>query len=463
MKLSGPRSLRWKLTFRIIVAQVLLIMTLAVIQIVIEAALWSSGRLYYGADPWAAVNAIAESVHRDPAHHLEIRASQQLEVYEKQYPGFWFVVRDQEGQQLRYGTPPGDMAGAAQLMDAVAYADLVQNINKDTSPQGTIQWARSAAGDIKIITTPDIPVTFSKAISLGIVKNIVVVIFLSIVIVLVMLLIMPRIVRNTLRGIASAASEAKNVNYSETSVRISRKDIPTEILPFVDAVNNAFERLDKGVESQRRFLMDAAHELRTPISILNTRLSTLPSGPLKNKLLTDTARLTMLTGQLLDVHRMQDGQVNFENTDLVKLTESVVADIAPLAIGAGYEISFENLVTEALTSADSLAIERALTNLIQNAIRYGGHSGLICVQVDESGCINVIDEGQGIPVSERERIFESFHRLLNDGKGTGLGLDLVKKIMTLHGGSVELVFTSNKEFGAHFKLIFPNISVTEQT
>lgn len=460
MRLFKPRSLRWHLTFRIIAAQILVLIFLAVLQLLAEAYFISVGKINNGSNPWAAANAVAESTFRDREGKLRINASPKLRAYMKNIPGFWYVVRDSSGQQLRYGQIPASIVSAIPAMDAVAYADLGQKINKDNAPLGTIQWANSPAGIVKIMTTPNIPITFLQAIRLSGVKNIVIVIFLSVVIVIAMLIVMPWVVRRALTGINRAAADARKIDYTKAGIRLKSSEVPSEIAPFVDTVNSAFDRLDKGLESQKRFLVDAAHELRTPITILNTRLSTLPPGTLKNRLLADTARLTMLAGQLLDVHRIQENNLKPEKVDLIKLAERVVADNAPLAIGAGYDIAFDAEAKEVWTMADALAIERAVTNLIQNAIKYGGQSGLISVLVGAEGTIDVLDEGKGIPVSERERVFEPFHRLIHDGKGTGLGLDLVRKIMELHSGAAELVYGENHSYGAHFRLRFSYVDVS---
>ncbi|WP_258235632.1 sensor histidine kinase [Dickeya zeae] len=105
-------------------------------------------------------------------------------------------------------------------------------------------------------------------------------------------------------------------------------------------------------------------------------------------------------------------------------------------------------------------ITHSLTNLIQNAIKYGGHSGLISVFVGSEGSIDVRGEGKGIPASERERVFEPFHRLIHDGKGTGLGLDLVRNIMDLHSGAAELVYGENHSYSAHFRLRFNYVEIS---
>ncbi|MBN6032462.1 sensor histidine kinase [Pantoea ananatis] len=459
MKLFKPRSLRWHLTSRIITAQIVFLIFLATLQLIGEAYFISVGKINNGTNPWAAANAVAESTFRNTEGRLEVNASPQLNAYLKHIPGFWYVIRDNTGQQRQYGKIPDSITSAIPAMDAVAYADLGQNINKDGAPVGTIQWAHSPAGVIKIMTTPNIPITFLQALRLSGVKNIVIVIFLSVVIVIAMLIVMPWVVRRALTGISRAAADARKIDYTKAGIRLKSSEVPSEISPFIDTVNSAFDRLDKGLESQKRFLIDAAHELRTPITILNTRLSTLPPGPLKNRLLSDAARLTMLTGQLLDVHRIQEGNMKSERVDLIKLTERVVADNAPLAIGAGYDIAFDTEANEVWTIADALAIERAVTNLIQNAIKYGGQSGLISVSVASEGTINVRDEGKGIPVSERERVFEPFHRLVHDGKGTGLGLNLVRKIMALHNGAAELVYGENHSYGAHLRLRFNYVEI----
>src|SRR5204862_34367 len=117
--------------------------------------------------------------------------------------------------------------------------------------------------------------------------------------------------------------------------------VPVEIVPLVNAVNGALARLDRGYEGHKRFLADAAHELRTPIAILTTRISALQPGPEKIRLLEDMTRLTVLTGQLLDLQRLDREQASFAPVDLVALAERSVLDLAPLAFTAGYEMSFE--------------------------------------------------------------------------------------------------------------------------
>jgi signal transduction histidine kinase len=215
--------------------------------------------------------------------------------------------------------------------------------------------------------------------------------------------------------------------------------VPTEVAPLVRAINDALARLDQGYERHKRFLADAAHELRTPIAILNTRLESLPDGPEKLRLLEDVARLAMLAEQLLDLQRLGQGPTAFSRVDLVAVGRSVVADLAPLAIAAGYDISFEAEADYVMVMGDEASLGRAVTNLVQNAIQHGGRHGVITIGVHADGAIEVEDQGLGIPADQREKIFEPFHRMQPASRGAGLGLNLVREIVRLHNGHVAVL------------------------
>lgn len=452
MNLLAPRSLRWRLTLRIIAAQIVVIATLAVIQLFAEAYLWSSGSFYDGNNGWTAVNIVAESITRTSDGVLTIDESPRLRE-RLQDPEFWYVVRDTSGQQIHHGSAPKDVASAEQALDAIAYADLGQTMDKSRTAIATVQWAPSRAGEIKVMTTARSPVTFTEALSLASAKNLVMVIFLSLLALAISPVITPWVVKQTLAGIDKVAADAKSINFKRRGIRLHAGHAPVEIQPFIDAVNEAFNRLDEGYSTRQRFLADAAHELRTPIAILQTRLSNLPSSPQKIRLQADLARLTNLASQLLDLQRYEQGSVVAERIDLVELAQRVVADIAPLAVAAGYDIAAEHEVSHYWVKAEATSIERALGNLIQNAITYGGQSGLITVLIGTNGNIDVIDEGPGIAETDCEKIFEPFYRLKNDGRGAGLGLELVQRIMVAHGGNAQLL-PATKAVGAHFRLNF---------
>jgi signal transduction histidine kinase len=220
----------------------------------------------------------------------------------------------------------------------------------------------------------------------------------------------------------------------------------------VAAVNAALGRLDEGYERHKRFLLDAAHELRTPIAILQTRLESLSPGPDTSRLIEDVARLSTLAEQLLDLQRLNQQNVRLVQIDLVTIGKRVAADLAPLAIAGGYDIAFESEVKRAEVSGDPASLERALTNLVQNAIQHGGRKGSITIGVEWPAVISVTDEGPGIPVADRERVFEPFHRLHARDRGVGLGLNLVQEIVRLHEARVTVLDGPNG--GACFRITF---------
>jgi signal transduction histidine kinase len=197
----------------------------------------------------------------------------------------------------------------------------------------------------------------------------------------------------------------------------------------------------------------AAHELRTPVAILNTRIASLSPGPEKTHLQEDAARLSTLTEQLLDLERFEQQAVRFVSVDLVAIGQRVVVDLAPLAFAAGYQMSFEPEDEAVAISGDQISIERALTNLVQNAIEHGGRAGTITIRVARTPFIEVSDQGSGIPPEARDRVFEPFHRLHPQGRGIGLGLNLVQDIMRRHGGQV--VVLDAPSGGASLRMIFP--------
>jgi signal transduction histidine kinase len=260
----------------------------------------------------------------------------------------------------------------------------------------------------------------------------------------------PVIVQRAFRGLDTTADQARRIDIHQRGARLSVERIPLEVVPLVTAVNDALARLDQGYARHKRFVADAAHELRTPIAILNTRLESLAPGPDKTRLLEDAARLATLAEQLLDIQRLDRCGHPFARVDLVRVAQGAAADLAPLAIAAGYELALDAPTTPIETIGDAAALERALTNLVQNAIQHGPRRGTIGIRVSRPASIEVTDEGAGIPAEQREQIFEPFYRLTPLDRGAGLGLNMVREIVHLHGGHVSV--TDGPDGGACFRI-----------
>jgi signal transduction histidine kinase len=193
--------------------------------------------------------------------------------------------------------------------------------------------------------------------------------------------------------------------------------------------------------------------LRTPLAILRARLETLPESIPKVELQRDTMRIASLIEQMLTISRLGQREVNLdEHVDLVSLVRGVVADRAPLVLRANKSIAFRSDADHVPIMGNAPAIESAVANLIDNAIRAEPAEGTVDVIVGASAFVTVSDHGPGIDLEDREAIFEPFWRKNEQPPGTGLGLAIVREVMLRHGGDVSIEETCGG--GATFRLQF---------
>ncbi len=219
------------------------------------------------------------------------------------------------------------------------------------------------------------------------------------------------------------------------------------------------------------FVSNVSHELRTPISSIRVFGEFMRLGRVKDwekvreygeYIETESRRLTQLINNILDFSRIESGRrvYHFEEADLEEVVRETLATFAVRLRNSGFEVSFEARAELPLLDIDSNAIDRALANLLDNAVKYSNGERQIQVELSRRGdeaIISVEDHGMGIPRSEIKRIFERFHRvstgLVHDVKGSGLGLSLVQHIAEAHGGSVSV--ESEVDKGSTFRLHIP--------
>jgi two-component system, OmpR family, sensor histidine kinase TctE len=371
---------------------------------------------------------IAAAIFRDQNGDLLIRDTAELARLRKESPDLWFVAEDDNGRSVASGGIPAQYASLLGRLHNLSYAHL-----RDRSPpyrlSAVIRREVAPAGTLTILG-------HGKLTGVGLVvllatNFIVIPIFLALV--GISLLVTPWIVRRALEGVSKIAKEAEQIDTTRRGRRLSEKHVPTEIAPLVRAVNDALRRLDEGYEQQRRFIASAAHELRTPIAILRLKVDTA-TEPATRKLSADVARLSNLAEQMLDIQRL-DAEQSDETVELGPLVRRVAADLAPLVIAAERTIEVQ-IDGRSSVRGDAGAIERAVTNLVQNAIEHGGRH--VILRVQKSG-FEVEDDGPGIPPEERGRVFEPFHRLRPRSTGSGLGLNLVQQIIERHNGRVSII------------------------
>ncbi|KKB75788.1 hypothetical protein VW35_18590 [Devosia soli] len=397
----------------------------------------------------SAVDDIARSIERGTDGGFELAPTGDLEKTIGKYPAFWFLVVDGEGNMLTNGDVPPPAMQHPETLVHVASANI-NDIGDPNSPYAIVRSRNTDIGRLWVMTGG------GPTLSFGIVgKAFGNPAFLGLIFLLsaTTVLTIPSLIRSSLRGTEKIAQDAALIDIGQSDVRLSYEEVPLELVPLVRAFNDVLDRLHGGIARQQRFLADAAHELRTPIAILQTRLESLPDGPEKRQLQRDSARLAGMANELLDLHRMAQSPDSFETVDLVDMAAQVTADLAPLAIDAGDDIEFVAPEAPVTVRGDASALSRAVANLVHNAMSHGGPKVAIRVEVTADGRICVSDNGPGIEPQHREEIFWPFRRLSQSPTGAGLGLSLVGDIVKRHGGRISVA--SAPEGGALFEVTLP--------
>ena len=243
------------------------------------------------------------------------------------------------------------------------------------------------------------------------------------------------------RGLAPLAAISRQAAALEpgSARRLDDRAVPEEVLPLVEAVNRALDRLQDAFAQQRRFTAVAAHELRTPLAALRARLDGLPvdlEG--RAELLATIERMARLVDQLLAVARLESGQLSTDELlDLRELVRSVIAERAPRAFADDRDLALEAPAHPLRIRGSRDALERAVGNLLDNALRHSPPGGTVEVRLGEDGMVEVLDRGPGFGEVPPTELFRPFVRGRNGPRhpeGAGLGLAIVHDTARLHGG-----------------------------
>lgn len=269
-------------------------------------------------------------------------------------------------------------------------------------------------------------------------------------------------VRRGLAPLRNVAVDATKIDVDKLNQRLPEAGVPVEILPLVGAFNATLARLDAGVGRLRRFIANAAHELRTPLAVLSVRLGAPEEPTFKKDLKRDLRRAQYLVDQLLATARLAERSVEVVGeVDLVSIAKSVAADAAMLAIKHRRRIEFQASSAPVVILGGEFALQSVIANLVDNALRAEPEGGTVSLRVGADAIVAVVDHGEGVAKTDREVVFEPFWRKAEVSPGAGLGLAIAKELMGALGGRIWVEETPGG--GATFKLSFPIIGSGEQS
>ena len=269
------------------------------------------------------------------------------------------------------------------------------------------------------------------------------------------------IVKHALAPISQISALAESIGPTNANIRLPVDQVPVEILPLVQSMNAALNHLEQGLKRQREFNANAAHQLRTPLSVLMANVDTLKDAEVANRLRTDLEHMSRIISQLLLAARLETFSVNpDEIVDLNDAVAKIAGNLAPLALASGKSIKLVRNDEPVVIRTNTFAIQAALGNLIENAINHTPPGTSVLLRVTDRPSIEVMDCGFGVPVEQRTKVFERFWRGDRGSEGAGLGLAIVDQIMKALQGSVSVGEASGG--GALFTLIFPQTAVVSK-
>ncbi len=244
--------------------------------------------------------------------------------------------------------------------------------------------------------------------------------------------------------------------------------VPDEVRPLVVAFNQMMERLEENLQAQQRFIAQAAHQMRTPLTGLKTQteiaLSETDPAQMRHALqliAESTDRASHMINQLLMLARTEASHEKLHQVvpvDLGHLAREVAEEWVMRALAKRIDLGFEESGRAVKINGIPLLLRELLTNLIDNAVKYTPVGGHVTVRVRDAykPAIEVEDDGIGIPVEERQSVFERFYRVLGtDAEGSGLGLPIAAEIAELHQARIELL-SGRDDRGSLFRIEFPH-------
>ena len=266
------------------------------------------------------------------------------------------------------------------------------------------------------------------------------------------------IVKSAIAPLKKISALAESIGPTNANLRLPLDQVPLEILPLVRSMNKALDHLEQGLQQQREFNANAAHQLRTPLAVLMANVDMLKESDVADQLRPDVEHMSRIVSQLLLAARLETLSGNCDEIiELNDATADIAANLAPLALASAKSMELIRNDEPVVVRASTFALKAALGNLIENAIRHTPAGTSVRLRVTDRPSIEVMDRGPGIPLEQRTRIFERFWRGDRSAGGAGLGLAIVDQIMKALQGTVAVDDAPGG--GTLFVLIFPPAAI----
>jgi len=310
--------------------------------------------------------------------------------------------------------------------------------------------------DWRFLTIKDGPLTVEVAEDYEARQDLIDRVILSIFIPLIILI--PFILFTVIYGLniglrpLSALSNAVSRRNADDLHPINKEDIPEEVEPLVDNLNNLMAKIEEALEKEKRFTSYAAHELRTPLAAIKAQIQVAlrhkdlnKQKEMFNDVNIGVDRMSHLVEQLLTLMRVQKGGVEKHNFNISELLERVIKSYELQAKDKGLKIN-SNITNDISIEANSEMIEIMFNNLISNSIKYSDSKGNIeinLVREDEGISFSTSNPSKEINDEDLQNMFEPFHRLKGETEtGVGIGLSIVKWIVDAHAGQINPIYKS---------------------
>src|ERR1700756_97876 len=454
---SSPRK-NSVLRFKSIISRIVFLHVVAVVITSILMSLALSWLLSYATDNihnkamQEQATTVGEHLSVGPDGRLTLNLpSALLGLYSQAYGRYSYAVIGERGEVLFSSLanhealfPNDRRAGAIEFLQQRRGDATVSGASVKKTVGGQTVWIQ-AGEDLanRDVLIDDIVVDFYRNVG-----------WITLPILLVLLITDIAIFRRALWPLRQASEIAESIGPARPGVRLPTSEIPQEVRPLVSAVNEGLDRLEEGFRIQRDFTADAAHELRTPLSILRTRIDILEDQQMRKALRNNVEGMAHIVSQLLDIAELDAFVVDPQETaDLKSVVSEVAEFVAPLALAQGKDVALSGASEPVWVRGSAEMLSRAIRNLAENAINHTAPGSTVEFVVEDNGKVSVLDQGPGIAEHERKLIFRRFWRRDRRKAGsTGLGLSIVQRIAELHSATITV--ENRRPNGARLSLKF---------